>query len=78
MLLVQVGSFDCFGLAKDSLFGQEKTIGILLDRIEILGATWGDVRAIEAFLELGSVIGLNSSMILISCQSVTPISISSR
>ena len=60
MLLVQVGSFDCFGLAKDSLLGQEKTIGILLDRIGILGATWGDVRAIEAFLELGSVIGLTT------------------
>jgi len=60
LLLVPVGSFDCFGLAKDSLFGQEKTMRILLNRIEVLEAVWGDVGAIKAFLGLGSVMGLTT------------------
>ena len=60
MLLVLVGGFNCFSLAKDSLLGWEETIGILLNRIEALKAAWGDIRAIEASLRLDSVVDLTT------------------
>ena len=58
MLLVSVCSFKYFGLAKNSLLGQEGTIGILLNRIKALRAVWGGIGTIEAFLELDSLMDL--------------------
>ena len=58
MLLVSVGSFNCFGLAKNSLLSQEGTIGILLNRIKALRAAWEGIGTIEASLELDSIMDL--------------------
>ena len=65
MLLVLVGSFDYFSLAKNFLLSWEGTIGILLigillDGIGALGAVWESVGAIEASLGLGSIVGLTT------------------
>ena len=58
LLLVLIGSFDCFSLAKDSLLSWEGAIGISLDRIGIVGAAWEDVGSLEVFLELGFIVSL--------------------
>jgi len=67
LLLLLVYSF---GLAKKSLFGWEKIVGMLVGRIGALGTIWGSVAveavyegiaALKVILGLGSVMGFTTT-----------------